>query len=285
MGPEERGAGGPTDVEEAMHFVVCAKQIPDPETPPSAFKIDETSNKVVPAQGFQPVLSQFDGIAAEAALRIKEAAGDDTKITVLSMGAESAQAAIKQVLAMGADEGVLLQDAAFEGGDSHATAKVLAAAIEKLGDVDAVFCGRQAADWDMGQVGLLIAEALGWPAAILAKDVQIADGTMTTTRVLANGFETVAQPIPAVVTVSNEFGEPRYPKLQQIMQAAKKTVTTMTHDELGLDPSEIGAAGARLKLERLYVPISNTQVEIIEGETPEDLAKNLVAKLVADKLF
>jgi electron transfer flavoprotein beta subunit len=132
---------------------------------------------------------------------------------------------------------------------------------------------------------LLIAEALGWPAAILAKDVQIADGTMTTTRVLANGFETVAQPIPAVVTVSNEFGEPRYPKLQQIMQAAKKTVTTMTHDELGLDPSEIGAAGARLKLERLYVPISNTQVEIIEGETPEDLAKNLVAKLVADKLF
>ena len=94
-----------------MHFVVCAKQIPDPETPPSAFKIDEASNSVVPAQGFQPVLSQFDGIAAEAALRIKEAAGDDTKITVLSMGAESAQAAIKQVLAMGADEGVLLQDA------------------------------------------------------------------------------------------------------------------------------------------------------------------------------
>lgn len=268
-----------------MHFVVCAKQIPDPETPPSAFKIDEATNKVVPAQGFQPVLSQFDGIAAEAALRIKEAAGDDTKITVLSVGAESAQAAIKQVLAMGADEGVLLQDAAFNDGDSYTTAKVLAAAIEKLGDVDAVFCGRQAADWDMGQVGLLVAEALGWPAAILAKNVQIEGGAMVTTRVLPDGFETVSQPLPAVVTVSNEFGEPRYPKLQQIMQAAKKTVTTMTHDDLGLDTGDVGAAGARLKLERLYVPVSDSQVEIIEGDTPEEQAKNLVAKLVADKVL
>ena len=116
-----------------MHFVVCAKQIPDPETPPTAFKVDEATNSVVPAQGFQPVLSQFDGIAAEAALRIKETVGD-SKITVLSMGAESAQAAIKQVLAMGADEGVLLQDDAFDGGDSHTTAKVLSAAIAKLGD-------------------------------------------------------------------------------------------------------------------------------------------------------
>lgn len=268
-----------------MHFVVCAKQIPDPETPPSAFNIDAATNTVIPAQGFQPVLSQFDGIAAEAALRIKEAAGDDTKITVLSMGAESAQAAIKQVLAMGADEGVLLQDDAFEGGDSHTTAAVLAAAIKNLGDVDAVFCGRQAADWDMGQVGLLLAEALEWPVAILAKDVQIADGTMTTTRVLADGFETVAQSLPAVVTVSNEFGEPRYPKLQQIMQAAKKTVTTQTHDDLGVDAGAVGAAGARLKLERLFVPESDTQVELIEGDTPEDQAKNLVAKLLADKVL
>ena len=97
-----------------MHFVVCAKQIPDPETPPSAFRVDEQNNEVVPAQGIAPVLSQFDGMAAEAALRIKEAAGDDTKITVISMGKESAQAAIKQVLAMGADEGVLLDDDAFE---------------------------------------------------------------------------------------------------------------------------------------------------------------------------
>src|SRR5439155_1457449 len=159
-----------------MHFVVCAKQIPDPETPPAAFRIDTTKNEVIPAQGIAPVLSPFDAQAAEAALRIKEKMGDG-KITVISLGKESAQAAIKQVLAMGADEGLLLSDDAFQGGDSYATAHALTAAIKKLGDVDAVFCGRQAADWDMGQVGIGIAEEMGWPVAIIAKDVQAEDSS------------------------------------------------------------------------------------------------------------
>lgn len=267
-----------------MHFVVCAKQIPDPETPPSAFRVDESKNQVVPAQGIAPVLSPFDGIAAEAALRIKETAGD-TKVTVLSMGQESAQAAIKQVLAMGADEGLLLDDPAFLGGDWYTTAKVLAAAIKKLGDVDAVFCGRQSADWDMGQVGLGIAEVLGWPAAIIAKDVKVEDGKMVVQRVLADGFETVKMPLPAVVTVSNELGEPRYPKLQQIMQAARKTVTKMTAADLALDPSTIGAAGARLKLERLYVPQASGHVEFMEGDTPEQKAQALAKALRAAKII
>jgi electron transfer flavoprotein beta subunit len=267
-----------------MHIVVCAKQIPDPETPPSAFKIDPNANKVIPAQGIAPVLSQFDGIAAEAALRIKESAAG-SKVTVISMGAESAQAAIKQVLAMGADEGVLLNDPAFEDGDSHTTAKTLAAAIKKLGDVDAVFCGRQAADWDMGQVGLLIAENLGWPAAIIAKAVSAGDGGLSVTRVLEDGFETVQVPLPAVVTVSNEFGEPRYPKLPQIMAAAKKTVTTWKTGDLGLDASEVGKAGSRLRLERLFIPEKGGKVELMPGDTPQEQAAALVAKLRADKLL
>lgn len=268
-----------------MHFVVCAKQIPDPETPPSAFKIDPAANEVIPAQGIAPVLSQFDGIAAEAALQIKEAAGDETRITVLSMGAESAASAIKQVLAMGADEGVLLDDAAFEGGDSHTTAVVLTAAILKLGDVDAVFCGRQAADWDVGQVGLLIAEALGWPCAIIAKEIGLEDGTMSVQRVLADGYETVAQPLPAVVTVSNEFGEPRYPKLPQIMQAAKKTVTVWTAADIDVDSSMVGAAGSRLKLERLFVPERESNVELMDGDTPEEQARQLAARLREEKVL
>ena len=267
-----------------MHFVVCAKQIPDPETPPSAFKIDASKNEVVPAPGISPVLSPFDAIAAEAALRIKEASGD-AKITVLSLGQESAQAAIKQVLAMGADEGLLLDDPAFLGGDSDATARVLATAIEKLGDVDAVFCGRQAADWDMGQVGLGVATLLGWPAGIIAKDVQIADGQMTAQRVMSDGFETVQMALPAVVTVSNELGEPRYPKLQQIMKAARKTVTTWGADDLGLDPSTVGEAGSRLKLERLFIPEVSGQVELIEGETAPEQAAGLVAKLREAKVL
>ena len=267
-----------------MHFVVCAKQIPDPETPPSAFRVDEAKNEVIPAQGIAPVLSQFDGIAAEAALRILEQ-GDGGKITVISMGKESAQAAIKQVLAMGADEGVLLQDDSFLNGDSYTTARVLSAAIRKLGDVDAVFCGRQAADWDMGQVGLLISEELGWPSAIIAKDVQAANGGLNVQRVLPDGYETVSVPLPAVVTVSNELGEPRYPKLQQIMQAAKKTVTSWTAADLELDPSTVGAAGARLKLERLFIPVVEGEVELMQGDTPAEQAQALAKALSNAKLI
>ena len=267
-----------------MHFVVCAKQIPDPETPPSAFRVDESKNEVIPAPGISPVLSQFDGMAAEAALRIVEAAGEST-ITVISLGQESAQAAIKQVLAMGADEGILLEDEALQGGDSYTTAHTLAAAIEKLGDVDAVFCGRQAADWDMGQVGLGLAELLGWPSAIIAKDVQVEDGHMLVQRVLADGFESVKLPLPAVVTVSNEIGDPRYPKLQQIMLAAKKTVTRWSADDLGLDPSTVGAAGARLTLERLFIPELGGDVELMEGDNPAEQAQRLATTLREAKIL
>ena len=267
-----------------MHLVVCAKQIPDPETPPSAFRIDPATNKVVPAQGIAPVLSQFDGIAAEAALRIKEA-NAGSKVTVISLGADSAAAAIKQVLAMGADEGVLLNDPAFEDGDSYTTAKTLASAIKKLGDVDAVFCGRQAADWDMGQVGLLIAEELGWPVSIIAKSIGQDGSGLTVQRVVDDGFENVAMPLPGVVTVSNEFGEPRYPKLPQIMAAAKKTVTQWKTDDLGLAASEVGAAGSRLKLEKLVTPPRGVAVEIMPGDTPAEQAAALIAKLRADHVI
>ena len=267
-----------------MHLVVCAKQIPDPETPPAAFRVDEAKNEVIPAQGISPVLSQFDGMAAEAALRIIEAVGDG-KITVISLGQESAQAAIKQVLAMGADEGILLEDEALQGGDSYTTARTLAAVIEHLGDVDAVFCGRQAADWDMGQVGLGIAELLGWPSAIIGKDVQVDDGSMVVQRVVADGFETVSMPMPAVVTISNEIGDPRYPKLQQIMQAARKTVTRLSAEELALDPSTVGAAGSRLKLERLFIPVVEGEVELMEGDTPQEQAQALAAALREAKIL
>lgn len=267
-----------------MHIVVCAKQIPDPETPPSAFRIDAATNKVIPAQGIAPVLSQFDAIAAEAALRIKEASGEG-KVTVISLGADNAQAAIKQVLAMGADEGVLLNDPAFLDGDSYTTAKVLAEAIKKLGDVDAVFCGRQAADWDQGQVGLLIAEEMGWPATIIAKAIEYTGSGLKVQRVLADGFETVELPLPSVVTVSNEFGEPRYPKLPQIMAAAKKTVVQQKAADLGIDAGAVGPAGSRLKLERLFIPEKNAQVQFIEGDSPQEQAAALVKQLRADKLI
>ncbi|OGO50795.1 MAG: hypothetical protein A2148_03700 [Chloroflexi bacterium RBG_16_68_14] len=272
-----------------MHIVVCVKQVPDWDIPPSSFKVDEQAKKVVPPPGVAPVRSQFDEIGVEAAMRLKDQA-PDTKVTILSMGPESAkneiqQNAIKHSLAMGADEGLLLADPLFEELDWYQIALVLSTAVTKLGDVDLAICGRQAVDWDMGVTGSGIAELLGWPALTIAKSVQVRDGILVVERVLSDSYETVEAPLPAVATVSNELGEPRYPKLQQIMQAARKQVTVWSAADLGLDSGRLGPEARKLALERLYVPVTETQCEFMEGDTPEEKARNLARKLAEAKLI
>ncbi len=265
-----------------MKFVVCLKQVPDPETPASAFKIDAAGKKVVPAQGIAPVVSPFDTQAVEAALRIKDAQGEG-HITVLSMGAASARDVIKHALAMGADEGVLIDDPALtDVVDPFVTVKVLAAAIRKIGGVDAVITGRQAADWDWGVTGPGLAEELGMTQATFAKAVTAQNGNLVVERVLGDGFETVSIPTPALVTVSNELGDPRYPQLRQIMAAGRKQVTNYTLADLGLSAADIAP---RLTLEKLYIPVKESQVEVIEGETAQEKAANLAKKLREAKLI
>ena len=266
-----------------LNMIVCVKQVPDPETPPSSFRVDEAANKVVPAAGVQPVISQFDAIAVEAALRIRDAAGEG-KITVVSMGAAGARDVIKHGLAMGADEGLLLSDPAFEDGDSYTTALVITTAIKKLGEFDVVLCGRQAVDWDMGVTGSAMAEILGLPIVTIAKGVEHKDGKLVVERVLSDGFETVEVPVPCVVTVSNEMGEPRYPKLQQIMAAARKQVTLWAASDLGLDAGQVGKQGVRLSLERLFIPVVESKCEFVEGDTPEEAANALAQKMREAKL-
>ncbi|HZP56656.1 MAG TPA: electron transfer flavoprotein subunit beta/FixA family protein [Dehalococcoidia bacterium] len=257
------------------------KQVPDWDIPPASFKVDEAAKKVVPPPGVAPVPSQFDAIAVEAAMRIKDA-GADAKVTIMSLGAATARDVIKHGLAMGGDEGVLLVDDAFNDLDSTGTATVLAAAIKKLGDVDLVLTGRQAVDWDLGVTGTLIAGMLDAPVVTFAKAVSVSDGTVTVERVLPDAFETVEATLPAVVTVSNELGEPRYPKLQQIMAAARKQVNQWGAADLGLDPASLQP---RLTLERLFVPVVDTKVEIMEGDTPEEQAMALARRLKEAKLI
>ena len=267
-----------------MNIVCCVKQVYDPETPARAFKVDEAAKQVVPAAGNPPVISQFDQIAVEAALRVRESAGEGT-ITILSLGPDSARDVIKTGLAMGADEGVHLNDPALFDGDGYSTAVALAAAIEKIGDVDLVLCGRQATDWDFGVTGLAIAELLGVPSISITKSIAVVNGKVQAERVLGDAFETVEVPTPCVVSVSNELGEPRYPKLPQIMQAARKQVTVWTAADLGLSPAQVGSAGARLELEALYLPQVESQCEFIEGETPAEIAVNLAHALREAKLI
>jgi electron transfer flavoprotein beta subunit len=257
--------------------------VPDPEAPASAFRVDEAAKKVVAAAGVTPVISQFDALAVEAALRIKDVAGD-AKITVLSLGPESARDVVKHSLAMGADEGVLLTDSVFDG-DSYTTALALSKAIEKIGDYNLVLCGRQATDWDAGVVGYGIAEMLGVPSVSLAKSVTVQGDKVVVERVLMEGYDTVEAPLPALVTVSNELGEPRYPKLQQIMMAARKQVTVWGAGDLGLDASKVGAGAVRMNLERLFQPVSEVECEIVEGETPDEVATKLAQRLREQKII
>ncbi len=266
-----------------MNMIVCAKQVIDPEAPPASFKVDSSTNKVVPPQGVPPVISTFDEQAVEAALRIKDTQGG--KITVLSLGTNLLREVVKRPLAMGADELILLEDEAFAEGDSWATAFALATAIKKIGEYDIIFCGRQAADWDSGQVGSGIAEILGLPSITLAKKIDISDGKAKVERVTADGYEVIEVSLPVLVTVSNELGEPRYPKITGIMAAKKKEPILWKPADIGLEASQVGAPGRRTKLIKLFQPVHEGKCEIIEAESPEEAGANLATKLRESKIL
>ncbi len=260
-----------------MNMIVCIKQVIDPEAPPASFKIDAASNKVVPPQGVSPVIDPYAEYGVEAALKIKDAQGG--KITALSLGTNQLRDIVKKPLAMGADELVLLEDEAFDGGDSWSTAYALAMAIKKIGEYDIIFCGREASDWNAGQVGSGIAEILGLPSVTLVKKIESADGKAKLERITDDGYEVVEVSLPCVVTVSNEIGEPRYPTIKGIMGAKKIEPIIWKPADIGVETSQIGAQGRHTKLQKLFQPVREGKCEIIEGESPEEAAANLAAKL------
>jgi len=266
-----------------MNMIVCIKQVIDPEAPPASFKIDSASNKVVPPQGVSPVIDPYAEYGVEAALKIKDAKGG--KITALSLGSNQLRDIVKKPLAMGADELVLLEDEAFDGGDSWSTAYALAMAIKKIGEYDIIFCGREASDWNAGQVGSGIAELLGLPSITLVKKIDISDGKARVERVTDEGYEVIEVPLPVLVTVSNEIGEPRYPTIKGIMAAKKKEPTIWKPADIGVEASQIGAAGQRTKLLKLFQPVREGKCEVIEGESPEEAAANLAQKLREAKVL
>ncbi len=266
-----------------MNMIVCIKQVIDPEAPPASFKIDSSSNKVVPPQGVSPVIDPYAEYGVEAALRIKDAMGG--KITAISLGTNQSRDIVKKPLAMGADELILLEDEAFDEGDSWSTAYALAMAIKKLGEYDIVFCGREASDWNAGQVGSGIAEILGLPSVTLAKKIDISDGKARIERVTDEGYEVIEVSLPALVTVSNEIGEPRYPTIKGIMAAKKKEPIIWKPVDTGVEVSQIGAAGRHTKLLKLFQPVREGKCEIIEGKSPEEAAANLALKLRESKIL
>lgn len=265
----------------AINIIVCVKQVMDPETPASAFNIDSDANRVVPAPGIPPVVNGFDENAVEAALRLKDN-GDAAKITVISMGSGFVMDVMKKPLSMGADELILLDDEALDDLDAYATATALAEAIKKVGEYDLILCGRQASDWDQAHVPLGIAEMLGLPCVTLAQKIDVAGDGIAVQRALTDGYDVVEAPLPALVTVTNELGEPRYPTLRGIMQASRKRPTSWSAADVGLDAA---ALEPKLTLTELYIPVSDNQVEVIEGEDDADAGRNLALRLREERLI
>lgn len=270
-----------------MHIAVCIKYIPDPEAAFSMFSIDEQALKVIPASGLKHVTSPFDEQAIEAALRIREQHAG-TRVTVVTLGSELSRNALKHGLAMGADDGVLLADSAFDDGDSYTTAVTLAAALKKLVTVDLVLTGRQAADGDAGVVGAGLGELLNLPVLTFAKSI-VVDGTVVpmvrVERVLDDGTEIVEADLPAVVTVSNEIGAPRAPTLRETMRASRKPVLVWKAADLGLEVGTLGVAGSRAMRERLFAPSKAIQCVFMDAPTPEAQGALLAARLREAKMI
>ena len=263
-----------------LHIVVTAKQVVDPETPASAFVIED--KKVAISANFSPVINGYDEQAVEAALRIKEAVGD-VRITVLSCGPSFALDVIKKPLAMGADDLILLQDPNFENSiDPTLVIKALAIAIKKIGDVDLVISGRQASDWDNALVPIGIAEFLDWPLATIARKIDVEGTKVTVERVLPDGYEIVETSTPAVITVSNELGNPRYPNMRGIMGARRIQPTIWDTNELELAGEAVDIAMELVSLEK---PTKLVQTEIIEGEDEADSGRKLALRLREERVI
>ncbi|MFQ5499726.1 MAG: electron transfer flavoprotein subunit beta/FixA family protein [Candidatus Zixiibacteriota bacterium] len=255
-----------------MNIVVLVKQVPEI----ALIKVDEAANEVVLPQG-PGTVNPFDEYALEEALRLKEK--HEGKVIVVSVGNERTESALRDCLALGADEAILLCDDAFSGSDPQAVGRILAAGLKKLDSFDLVLAGKQAIDSDSAQVPPALAANLDLSQAMFVKKFEsVEGGKAVVQRTTEDGYDVVELTLPAVISVVKEINEPRLPSLKGKMSAKKKTITRYSAADLGLDGSGIGV-NSLTKTRKVSPPPPRPKGEFIEGETPEEIADKLFAKL------
>jgi electron transfer flavoprotein beta subunit len=215
-----------------LNSVVCVKHIPDPNVP------GEMDGDVLKRDGVQGVLDPGDEFGVEAALLLKEAHGGE--VTVVSMGPEPAQEAVRRALSMGADRSILVTDDALRGADALITARVLAAAIKRV-EYDIVIAGVESTDGYTGTMPSSLAEFLGLPQLTFANAVEVEDGVVSVHRQTSSGYHVVECSLPALVTVTAGVNEPRYPSFKGIMAAKKKPQEQLSLADLGLDAGQLSS--------------------------------------------
>ena len=255
-----------------MNIIVLVKQVPDT----SEVKINRETNTLI-RDGVPSIINPFDMFAIEEALRLREKHGG--KVTAVTMGPPQAADSLKEAVAMGVDDVVLVSDRAFAGADTWATSYALAKAITKIGGFDLVIAGKQAIDGDTAQVGPETAEMLGIPFVAYVKKIETVEaGSMTVERMMDDGFDLVRTSLPALITVVKEINQPRLPSLKGKMKAKSLKVPTMSAKDIGADENLIGLKGSPTKVVRIFPPAPRGQREILSGtvdQQVEQVAKKL----------
>ena len=263
-----------------MKIVVCIKQVPDT----AEVKLDPKTNTLI-REGVPSIINHDDKAGLEAALRLREQVGGT--VTVVCMGPPQADVALREALAMGADEAYLLSAREFGGSDTYATSQIIAAAIDTYGVEadDIILAGRQAIDGDTAQVGPQIAEKLHLPQVSYAGEITLNGNTVTVKRMLEDGYMTVKVNTPCMITCIKELNEPRYMTVSGIEECFAKPLVTMTYETLKdhplIDKTTIGLAGSPTNILTSFTPPQKGAGMMLEGsgkETTDKLAGILAAK-------
>lgn len=261
----------------AFKIIVCAKQVPDT----NEIKIDPVKKTLI-REGVPSILNPDDANALEEALKIKDMY-PDTHITVITMGPTQAKDMLLECLAMGADEGILASDRALGGSDTWATSNALAATINKIGDYDLIFAGRQAIDGDTAQVGPQIAEKLGLPQVTYVSEFEIDKDKkhITVKRSLEDGYELIKIKTPCLLTAIKELNTPRYMSVRGIFTAVKKDITTWGAKELDVDLNKVGLEASPTNVFCSFTPAPKGKSIMIEAATDKEIVQKLISTLKA----
>ena len=265
-----------------MHVIVCIKSVPDT----TEVRFNPETNTLMRDE-VEAIINPFDTYAIEEALRLVEA--HSGKVTVVTMGPPKAEKELKEAIAMGCDEAVLLSAREFAGADTWATAYTLAQGIRRLGDYDIVLCGKQAMDGDTGQVGPGIANQLGIPQLTYVSRIRQADPegrTIEVERLLEEGREVVRTSLPALITVLKDINQPRYPNFRGIRKARRMEIPVWGPAELPeAQLSLLGMEGSPTKVVKVYTPPKREgKVTMLQGDSVSETAGRLADRVIAEKV-
>ncbi len=266
-----------------MKVVVCIKQTPSTT---AVLTVDAGGNVSWDDPGGKPnILNPWDEYTVEEGVRLKENHGA-SDVIALTTGPEESKDALKNCLAMGCTEAILVTDPAFAGSDTLGTARILAAAIQNIGDVNIAIFGKQAIDGDTGVTPVQVARKLGWtPLTYVSAITEISDGSITVERLLDDGKETVTASLPVVINTVKEINEPRYPSLMGIRKANRATIPELSSADLAVDGG-VGAEASKVNWSNVYaIPAREGSCEFIEADSVAEQARILADKLYEEKVI